>query len=54
MDDINNSIKQAKILKEEMERRRKANLDNIIKSYKPENKLKALQSFINSIESPTK
>ena len=54
MDDINNSIKQAKILKEDIERQRKANLYSIIKSYKPKNKFKALQSFINSIESPTK
>lgn len=51
---MNNSIKQARILKEDMERQKKANLDSLIKSYRPENQFNALQSFIKTMESPRK
>ena len=54
MDNTNKSIKQAKILKENMERQKKANLNSLIYPYKPENQFKVLQSFIKSIESPMK
>lgn len=54
MDNVNNQIKQAKILKEDIESQKKANLDSLIKSYKPENQFMALQAFIKTIESPIK
>lgn len=54
MDNIKNSMIQAKILKEDMERQKRANLKSLIKPYGPENEFKALQSFIKSMESPRK